>query len=88
MDGFPQVVSLKRMNMFSRLMQRLFGRRMTDRRDIKRKTEVSVFVDEFMIEIPLDIDISAILGVKNSHAISVKCLRPQDTDEHLYGGAL
>ena len=67
------------------LMQKLFGDKTTDRRDIKRETNVKVFSDEFMVEVPLDVDVSAITGVKNRTVARLKIARPQDIDEHVCG---
>ena len=62
-----------------RIRHAIFGSPMTDRRDIKREKQISVFTDEFMIEVPLDVDVSALTGTRFSGKFKVA--RPQDFDD-------
>lgn len=84
-DGFPQLVGIRRLGLVSRLLQKVFGRRMTDRRDLKQETKVPMFKDEFMIEVPLDVDVSSITGMKFPGPVQFKLARPQDIDEYVCG---
>lgn len=83
-EGFPQLVELKKFGSLSKLVRRfrefLTGKP-TDRRNIKREKGLCVFSDEFMIEVPLDVDVSAITGVKWGGKF--KMARPQNIDEHV-----
>ena len=71
--------------MFSRMARKLkemlYGTPAADRRDVKKDTAVPVFTDESVIEVPLTVDISPVIGIKNRKGCRLKLARVQDLDD-------
>lgn len=79
-QGFPQLIKLSRDGVLKRVGRKLFGDGSTDRSRTRPGRNSSLFLDEFMVEVPLDVDVSRLTGVKTHCGTKLKFSRPQNID--------
>ena len=76
-QGFPQLIKLSRDGVLKSMCRKLFGDGTTDRSRCKSVKPSSVFSDEFMVEVPLDVDVSSLTGVKSQDGTRLRFSRTQ-----------
>ena len=80
-EGFPQLLSVKREGRLAGLARRLSGKDEAPwRLRSPAGSEHTMYGGEFTVEVPLTVDVSPITGMRNDRPVQLKFIRAPDMD--------